>query len=254
VAMDWSLSKIIRIENGRVGVSKNDLRALLDHYAITDPTAVRELDQLAKASRGHPWWAPYSEYLVSKKFEKFIDLEGDADELQMFNPTMLPGLLQTRGYARAVLESMVPPPTPDELEARVEVRVRRQEQVLERPDPPRVRAILDEAVLHRMMAESADSREQLEHLARLAERETVEIEILPFSAGLYELTGPFYVLLFGDDRDQDVAYVEGTKLEDLVYDHDRVTGYRRSFDVMRRKTMSKDESIAYIAELAAKLR
>lgn len=101
-AMDWSLSKLIRLENGSVGISTNDLKVLLDHYGIVDRGQVEELIALARAAKERSWWTVYSG-VVSRQFLQLVEYEAAAVITRWFEPLLIPGLLQTHEYAREVI-------------------------------------------------------------------------------------------------------------------------------------------------------
>lgn len=251
-SMEWSLSKLIRVESGTVGVSTTDLRALLSHYSVTDPSIVNDLMELARAGRRRPWWREYREHMYTPTLGTLIDLEVVASQLDMFNPSILPGLLQTEEYAHAVLSNVLPVPTPEQLAARVKIRMRRQEEVLSQETPPRVLAVLDEAVLRRSTGDDRTMREQLDHLLAISSLPKVTIEILPFKAGVFQLAGPFFIMSFPNDPA--MVYVESSLNEDLIEDSDRIQVYRDAFDAIRRKALRPEESSALIKSAADEFR
>ena len=160
-AMDWSLSKLIRIEAGTVSISTNDVKALSQHYHLDDPQQVRDLVELARLSRRRPWWAAYRD-AVPASFAAFIGLEAEADGLQFFQAVGMPGLLQTERYARAIVAAS-PSSTSgadSDKALTVELRLRRQREVLGRAVPPRIEAVLDEAALRRQLGGRACLRGQ----------------------------------------------------------------------------------------------
>ncbi|MBT8225210.1 MAG: helix-turn-helix transcriptional regulator [Dactylosporangium sp.] len=250
--MEWSLSKLIRVESGAVGVSTTDLRALLALYTVTEPTVINDLMELARAGRRRPWWREYRAQMSTSTLGTLIDLEVVASRLQIFNPSILPGLFQTEQYARAVLGNMLPPPTPVELEARVSIRMRRQQEVLGRGSPPSILAVLDEAVLRRSTGDAATMGEQLDHLLSIAALPTVTIAILPFSAGVFQLAGPFFILSFPDDPD--MVYVESSLSEHLLEGTDLIQDYRNAFSLIRDKSLCPEESADLIKRSADEFR
>jgi transcriptional regulator with XRE-family HTH domain len=251
-AMEWSLSKLIRIESGSVGVSTTDLRALLAYYGVTEPTTVNGLMELARAGRRRPWWNEYRDrQLNSAEFVTLIGLEADATCLKIFNMNTLPGLLQTEAFARAALQTEEPRPTSDELEVRVRVRLRRQREVLYRDEPPLVHAVLDEAVLRRMPTDTVTARDQLRHLVTLADRPNIKIQIVPFTAGLYPpLASPFFILSFSSQTDLDVVYLESSMSEELIESPGRIEVYHIAFAAIRDMALSHEESIDFINRVA----
>jgi transcriptional regulator with XRE-family HTH domain len=250
--MEWSLSKIIRVESGSVGVSTTDLRALLAHYDVVDDKVVAELMELARAGRRRPWWRQYREHMVTPNLGTLIDLEVVASQLRIFNPSILPGLFQTEDYATAVLRNLSPSPAEEQLETQVKIRMRRQREVLFSDAPPTILAVLDEAVLLRSPRNVKTMREQLDHLLTIAALPNVTVNILPFSAGLFQLAGPFFVLSFPNDPD--VVYVESSLSEDLLEGAARSHDYRLAFEAIRRAALNPDDSSTLIKRAAGDLR
>src|ERR1700683_606310 len=148
-AMEWSLSKIIRIEAGSVGVSSNDLKALIRLYKIDDPNRVDELLALARQSRERSWWSGYKE-LLNLQYIQFIDYESAATFIHGFQPVLVPGLLQTEGYARVTITQLGENLTPKVIDDLVEIRMKRQE-LLAQETPPGMSFVLDEAVVRRVV-------------------------------------------------------------------------------------------------------
>jgi transcriptional regulator with XRE-family HTH domain len=261
-AMDWSLSKVIRIETGAVSISTNDLRQLLLLYQVTDPSEVAELVELARVGRRRPWWTRYRD-TVPGEYLSYVGLEDESSAMRSFSPAGMPGLLQTEEFAHAVVDASwlttfgdgpdhPAPPTPPEVRARVDVRMKRQQEVLQRPHPPEITAVLDEAVLWRQIGGAAVLRGQLLHLVALAQRPQITIQVLPFTASISHLLSPFVILEFSDPADADVVYVESS-LEQTMLDGDQVATYRRVFGRVQAASLPPDESLALIARVAGGL-
>lgn len=252
-AMDWSLSKLIRIEAGYVSISTNDIKALLGLYQVSDPEQVAQLVQLAKVSRQRTWWSQYRDSLPSAYYS-YIGLEAEAAELYFYQSVGMPGLLQTEAYARAMLATAIPKlDDPAGAEASVELRLRRQREVLHRPDPPNIVVVLDEAALHRQTGGPAVIREQLLHLANLAESGRITVQVLPFTSTVYTPLGQFVVLRFDGEEDTDVVYLESTGLEDVLDHPDAVAAHLRTFLGLRAAALTPEASLRRIAEVAAGL-
>src|SRR5439155_24654449 len=134
--VEWSTSKLVRIEGGQVGISVSDLNALLAVYGISDQNEKERLRTLARATRQRTWWSGYQRHLPAS-YLGFIGAESDAAVIRQYNPTIVPGLLQTPAYAKAIIKgSALDQPEPEVVEARLRVRVLRQEHIVERADPP----------------------------------------------------------------------------------------------------------------------
>jgi transcriptional regulator with XRE-family HTH domain len=249
-AMDWSLSKIIRIETGAVGISTNDLRALLSLYGIDNADRTNELIELARASRQPSWWSRYKGD-ISPQYLQYIEYEESASTLRMYDPLLLPGLLQTEDYAAAVMRALAEPETPAEvIRARIDIRLTRQ-RLLEQAMPPNLICVIDEAAVQRVIGERNLAHGQIVRLIDLANRPNIIIGILPFSAGLHSgLLEPFIILEFSDPEDSDVLYLESSK--DAIFSHDEageITGYRMVFEQLLDISLSPADTISYLADL-----
>jgi transcriptional regulator with XRE-family HTH domain len=258
-AMDWSLSKVIRIETGGVGISTSDLRQLLQLYRVTDPEEVSELVELARIGRQRPWWTKYKDTL-SSAYLAYVGLEDESSALRCVNPVGMPGLLQTEDYARAlsdaswspVFQAGRPEASGAVLADSVQVRMIRQREVLRRPSPPEITAILDESVLWRQVGGTEVLRRQLLHLTVLGREANVAIYVLPFRTGVMTVMSPFVILEFPDPTDPEVAYVESDPEHSMV-DGDDVLPYRGFFERLREYSMSREESMERIARIAGEL-
>src|ERR1700733_5619567 len=248
--MEWSLSKVIRIEAGTVGVSANDLKALLALYKIADEDQVASLLALARAGRERPWQSVYRD-IVSPRLLQLIEFEAAASISRNFQPLVIPGLLQTEEYARAMFGQLAGD-TPDPgVDARVEVRMKRQE-VLDQADPPLLFFILDEAATRRLVGGRDVMRGQLRRMAELAARPHVTIEVVPFSVGAHPgLQGPFLIEEFPDPADDDVLYLESPQGDVLSRDDpDLILHYREVFEKLRRLSLGPEGSLTFLARLA----
>ncbi len=207
--LEWSASKLIRIENGSVGISVTDLRALIAHYAVPDGDADR-LVKMARAARERTWWSPYR-HVLTPQLPDFIGFEADAARILHYHPAIVPALLQTEAYMRALLPGVtLTELTEDEYLELVDVRRRRQREVLDRGDPARLVVVLDEATLRRVVGGADVMREQLEQIAMLAERRPqLSVAVLPFAAGPHiGMQGPFQIMEFSDDADGSIVFLE----------------------------------------------
>jgi hypothetical protein len=248
--MDWSLSKVIRIEAGTVGISTNDLKALLRHYHVVDPDRTDELVALARAARERAWWNGYRDVAPTGLLQ-LIGYETAASITRTFEPLLVPGLLQTEEYARAVLRQWEEGAPAGRIDSIVEIRMRRQE-LLDRADPPLLFFILDEAVVRRLIGGKSVMRRQIRRLVEGAARPNITIEIVPFTAGAHPgLKGPFVVLEFPDPADDDVLYLESARGDLISRDvPEEVPAYREAFEVLRDKSLGPDDSVAYLSKLA----
>ncbi|GAB3964267.1 helix-turn-helix transcriptional regulator [Plantactinospora veratri] len=217
VALDWSVSKFVRIENGETGISTNDLKALLSHYGVTDETEVDALVKLARMSR-RQLLTPYRD-ILPRSFINYLGLEATASVLRTYESSVIPGLLQTEEYATAVICGARGLPAPDSAAERmVQVRLERQESLdrLER----KFSFIIDEAALHRRVGRSRRlMRRQFDRLRTVAERPNVTLRIVPFNVGEYIGMGtPFVYLEFPGPGDDDLVHLENSHGGSVIRD------------------------------------
>jgi hypothetical protein len=203
-SLDWSVSKVIRIEQGTVGLQPSDARVMLELYGVRDPDRVKQLMEWARAAK----YDPYRGYreLFSGSFLAYLDYELAASRIRQFHPSIIPGLLQTEGYARSLLEEGLQIDA-DRAERIIEARLQRQESLV-KEEAGKLSFILDEACLRRVVGGVRAHKLQLEHLRELVLRGSVNIKIVPFSAGAHAgIKGPFVLLEF-DDGASDLVYLE----------------------------------------------
>jgi transcriptional regulator with XRE-family HTH domain len=253
-AMDWSLSKVIRIEAGAVGVSTNDVKALTQLYRIDDPEQVSALVDLARLSRQRPWWLAHRD-LLPAGFLHYLGLEAGASDIRMFQISMMPGLFQTPEYAQAISADVwIGEPLPaSDVDEWVTVRRTRQHEVLDRPDPPRIRAVIDEAVLRHVVGSRAVMRDQLSHLADLAGQDHIEVRVVPFTAGVPLYLSSFVILGFPDPDDTDLVYLEGSLDQLVIEEPKQMAQYGLAFDRLTDKALDRASSLALIRAAAGEL-
>ena len=188
-----SHSKISRLETGRVGFKDRDISDLLTFYGVTNEAERTALRSLAQRANAPGWWHDYSDVLPSW-FEAYVGLEEVATQVRAYEVQFIPGLLQSEDYARAVTLLGHSDELPRDIERRVRLRMARQ-AVLDKPDPPNVWAVVDEAVLRRPAGSPAVMHGQLKHLLDLAQRPNITIQVMPFQAGGHSAAGgPFSIL------------------------------------------------------------
>ena len=253
-AMDWSLSKIIRIETGAVGVSTNDLKALLRLYGIDDADRTDELVELARVSRQTSWWSKYRGD-ISLPFFQLIEYEQASSVLRTYQPLLVPGLLQTTEYAdmtfRRFAETDI---TEDIIRTRIKIRQTRQ-QLLEQSSPPTMMFVLSEAAAQHLVGERSIATDQIDRLIKMASRPNVTIELIPFGAGLYRgMLESFTVVEFPEPEDSDVLYRE--TIRDTIITRDQaeeISGYREVFENLRNVSLGPDNTLTYLANLLKKI-
>jgi transcriptional regulator with XRE-family HTH domain len=212
-ALDWSTSKVIRIEQGKSGISVTDLKALLLHYGITEPARVDELVDLARATKRPAWMARYRG--LPKGFAHFIELESVAIRCRYVQTLLIPGMLQTRSYSTAV--SAAGNEDPEDARRGVDIRMHRQNLV--GPDGPDMFFIIDESALHRVVGGVEIMREQLGHIRELAATDQMSVQIVPFGAGLHPaMKGSFSILELSEDEEDYSLFLEELYGSSLLQD------------------------------------
>jgi transcriptional regulator with XRE-family HTH domain len=197
-----SMSQLTRIEQGTTTVRLIYLRQILEIYGV-DEDQRKELEKLAQASQkkaGPPWWKPYQEAgaEITPDFANVLKYENLATNILNFEPHLVPGLLQTPAYARAVAEVLL---KPDQVDPTVKLRLHRQELFRERAgEREQATFILDENVLHRVVGGADVMQEQLRALLDALRRPGIHLGILPFAYGLYPRFFESYLVLWADDE------------------------------------------------------
>ncbi len=224
-ALDWSPSKVVRIENGFVGVSVTDLRALLALYKVLDEGETGRLIELARVARRRPWYRRF-QHALDPDFEAYLNYEESASEISTFQTLTIPGLLQTEDYARDLLEAC----DASYPEERLELRFERQAMVA-REDGPFLRCVLDEAALHRQVGGPEVMRDQLIRLKHAAEQPRISIGIVPFTAGSHPSMTEAFTILRANDWNEDVLFREAAdRTTTNREDQELVSAYGARFD------------------------
>jgi transcriptional regulator with XRE-family HTH domain len=248
--LKWPGSKISRIENRQVGISTQDLRKLLDLYQVTDRAYRDELLEMARRATERGWWQSFSG--MPPALGNLIGLEAEAATIRTYQPELVPGLLQTADYARAVIRAGRPADTTEEIDRRVEIRLERQE-VLTRtdPPPPKVSVVLNEGVLARRVGGPEITRAQLEHLVRERDRANIVIQVLPFSGGAHPaMVGPFTMLTFLDPADPGVVNVENVMGALALEQPEEIRAYEEVWGALQARAVSPDDSRAVMKTYA----
>lgn len=202
-ALDWSTSKVIRIETGAVNISTTDLRALLQFYGES-PDFIDDLVRTARAGRQRVWWDKHKANM-SPEMATLLEFESSTSLIRQFQSLIVPGLLQIEDYAREVLRLYS---TEDQLEYKVKVRMERQ-HILEGDNGVKAFFVMDEAALRRWVGGPAVMREQLMALRELAKRPNISIQVLPFAKGVYRgMRGNFEVFEFATEDQDHVVFLE----------------------------------------------
>jgi transcriptional regulator with XRE-family HTH domain len=249
--LECSTAKISRIEARQVGASIVDVRALADLYSIDGADRDALLD-LARVARGRGWWHPYADMLPGA-FATFIGLEDEATAIDTYEPHVIPGLLQTPGYARAVMQSRRDEPA-ETVTRGLALRAARQE-ILARGEPPALRVVVDEAALLRPAGDGSAMAGQYERLVDVAGRPGVSLQVVPMDAASVAAGGTaFTVLRFADPAEPAVAYAELLTEAYLVDRAEDVGRYAAQFDALRGAALDPEASAVMLRGLLTSTR
>ncbi|MGW7349766.1 helix-turn-helix transcriptional regulator [Streptomyces sp. Z26] len=242
-----SQSKISRLENGRRSISQRDVRDLCGVYEVDDHRIVDSLMQMAKESRQQGWWHAFGDI----PYSVYIGLETDAASLRVYEPQVVPGLLQTPAYAEAVIAGALPEASVEDVEKRVQVRMRRQERIAESRYPLRLWAVLDESALRRAVGGPQTMVGQLEHLLEVSRQPHVTIQVMPFAMGAHPgVNGQYAILEFPDTADSTVIYLEGVTSDLYLEKSNDVQSYSVMYEHLRAQALNADQTREFIERVA----
>ncbi|WP_031479637.1 helix-turn-helix domain-containing protein [Streptomyces bicolor] len=252
-AAGFSPAKLSRIEagKGRRPPTEADVRELLKQYRADEYEASVLLQLLRRA--GEPgWWQRYDKRLMPEWFDRLVGLQEAATAIRTFELQYVPGLLQTEAYTRAVVERGLPSAPAREVQRRVELRMRRRE-LLNRPDAPRLWAIVDESVLLRVLGSREVMREQLEYLEEMARLPHVTVQIVPLDVTNASAPAiPVTYLRFGGVDLPDIVYLEHIKSAAFLEDQDETEEYRIALDRLGNEALNPRESLQRLRETKAR--
>jgi transcriptional regulator with XRE-family HTH domain len=247
--LDWHPTKVMRIETGRTAPHPNDVRVMLGLFGVTNPEQVAALVKLAQDARQRGWWYSYRDVLLNR-YEFFIGLEAEASSIRNFELAMVPGLLQTEDYARALIGGGPMELDATEVERRVEVRMTRQ-QALDRDERPQLWVIVDEAAIRRTVGGPAVMRGQLEALVTMSGHARTTIQVVPYSAGAHPgQLGPFVILGFPEPSEPEVVTMETVSGNLYVDKPEEVRLYTTAFDHLRAVALSPGDTRAMLRAAA----
>ena len=239
-----SATKISRLETGARPASLRDVRDLCRIYGVTEQET-QALMSLARQAREPGWWTQYEDLNLSP----YIGFEQDATAITAFSMYWVPALLQTAEYARAVITGIARKIEPAVLERRIEVRLRRQ-QLLDREEPARYRALLDEAVLHRQVGGANVMAGQLGRILELAQEEKVTVQVIPFEAGAHaSADSNFELLEFSGTSLPSIVFVEGMYSNLYQERPTEVVRYREAIEYLRDEALTPRESLNRITNI-----
>jgi len=238
-----SATKISRLETGARRPSLRDVRDLCGVYGVDESTSV-DLMTLARRAREQGWWTQYEDL----KLDPLIGLEQEAASITCYSICYVPALLQTSDYARAIIRAIAPKMDLQILEQRVEARLRRQ-QLLEEPNRPRYRVILDEAVLHRSVGGAELMGAQLNRLLEAVRQGRATVQIVPFDAGAHAAADGYFILLeFDGPNLRPVVFLEGLTGIHYLERKDDIARYREAVEYLRDSALSPRDSQVLIVK------
>jgi transcriptional regulator with XRE-family HTH domain len=244
----WSRPKLSRIENREQGVKPREVEQLLDVYGVTDQALRDWLVELASTAHERGWMVDIRKNLP-QDFHAFLNWEVALVASRQFETLLVPGLLQTAEYARALITGINPGLAEDDVERRVAARITRQ-QILTRATPPHLHVILDAGLFERPVGAPLVMRNQLRRLAEATDAPHITIQVLPKSVGASPaLMGPFSILTLPDPI-PDVGYAEGPGRAVYIEDHDDVRAFTLRFGILTEQALTRADSVALINDAA----
>ncbi len=247
-AMDWSLSKMNRIEKAKSGIGTNDLKELLRHYGITDREPVEQLLALARAAKQSPWWKSYSDVAPPGLLD-LMNYESASSAVSQWEIAYVPGILQTEKYASAVLQVFHGEESEERVQRLVELRTKRT-QLLTRENAPDFSFVLDESVIRRQVGSHLVMRQQFQHLINVIDLRNVRIQVVPFTAGIHRgMAGAFEVVQFEDTPDENIVFLEGQR-DFISGDSEDTRNYLEIFSHITDMALDQENSLKLLTEAA----
>jgi transcriptional regulator with XRE-family HTH domain len=241
--MQWSRSKLSRIETAKSRIDVRDLESLLDLYGVTSPERDALMNLASEAGR-RGWWTRFGDVFSSA----FVGLEDEAKDIRSWQTQLIPGLLQTEDYARAVIA--LSDNDSERIEARVRARLARQ-LLLRRQHAPHMHAVLAQSALEQEIGGAEVMRKQLAELWAQTRRPNVTLQVMPYTAGAHlGLDGPFVWLGFVDVTFPDVAYVEGQFGDIFLESEEALARIRLSWEQLIKVALSPEESEGLLLDIS----
>jgi hypothetical protein len=232
------------METGHGIATRRDIRDLCDLYDVTDKAQRERMSRLALEGKKQGWWESYD-----LDFDTYVGLENEATELRYYQSTIVPGLLQTTDYARAMLDVTIPKLTLDRIDQLLEVKLTRQ-SVLRRELPLSLWAVVDEAALHRIVGGCEVMAAQLDRLVNVSGDPNVTMQVIPYEAGAHPAMDSTFNILDFAGAVPSVVYVEGLSGWRYLERPAEIEKYQQVFDILRELALSPQESIDLIAKMS----
>ena len=243
---EWHAAKVTRIETARVAVTPRDVKDLLTLYGVGDQEYREAMVELARLSRERTWWTDYRDIM---RPGNFVGLEAAAASMRAWEPIIVPGLLQTEAYMRALIRTGRSTDSPQHIDRRVALRLTRQAR-LTASRPLELTAIIDESVVRRVVGGHDVMNNQLRHLVEVAQLPNVVIQVLPYDAGEHTFLGGSAALLeFRETTHLDVVYLEGLAGDYYEEQPSEVARYKQEFERLSARALDHRMTIKMIESL-----
>jgi transcriptional regulator with XRE-family HTH domain len=241
--LGWQPSKLSRVENRQVGISTADLRKLLVAYKVEDRAYREQLADLARRATERGWWQSFSSDVVPTALANLIGLEAEARTIRSYEPELVPGLLQTEAYARAIMRAWQPSWTAADIDRRVDIRMARQDVLRQAGASPQASCIINEAVLRRTVGGNEVMHEQVEMLAKERDPANVTVQVLSFNSGAHPaMAGPFQILAFHDPGDLGIVHLESAMTAITLEQPEELRRYDEIWGSLQARALSPEDS------------
>ncbi|MET8626167.1 helix-turn-helix transcriptional regulator [Kitasatospora sp. NPDC004669] len=249
----WSAAKMTRLETGDGWVQPTDVEALCRLYgASAEQTELLAAYALVTKTHKDEWKSKEYQQVILPGFSAYLGLEGAASQVRIYESEYVPGLLQTESYMRELLRHTRRPQ--EEIDRQIEIRLKRQAVLTREADPARLGAVVNEAVLRRVLGNAELMREQLDHMAKRATEANIKLQVVPFTAGFHPaMTGSFTVLSFEDPKVGPIVHIEALGSATVIGDRERVRGYEDTWADLIGTAASHDRSISMLKQAAKEM-
>ncbi|MFE0046989.1 DUF5753 domain-containing protein [Streptomyces albireticuli] len=245
-------TKISRVETGRHRLTRLELDTLLDLYEVTEKRTRERLVALASEGRKKTWWCQYRDMLPGD-FKESLTLESDTARISVYQPQVVPGLLQTREYAKVVMTGSPDRVTDEELDFYLDFRMERQ-RIFDREKPPQYLCIIPEGVIRQRVGGASVMAAQLRKLLAVSRPPAITIQIVPFSQTAFTCTGgAFNLYSYPDPMDLDVVHISHLDSALSLEEDETVAKYRWVFESLRASALSAEQSVKLMTSIAEEL-
>jgi transcriptional regulator with XRE-family HTH domain len=252
--VEVSAGSLSRIETGDRGTTPVLVKALLDCYGVNDQAVREDILDLVRADQAQkrPWWRKYATVVNTTQYGGYLALESGAVSLRSYEPLLIPGLLQTEDYARAIITEMRSDLTARQVDALVKVRLRRQE-LLSGEAPPKLWVVIDEAAIRRHVGSAKVMQQQIEHLLAACEHPHITMQFLAFELGAHAGLYGSFVLMDFPNPTPEVVWMENLTNSVCFEDSKDVDRYADVFDHLRARALGPSETRRRFRELIKEL-